>query len=181
MSYSNPTSPRFCSPWDLWEALMRYSELHSCFSGIPSTLSALAWEGGCFSDSPSALCFPTGLPTPNLVSCTHHTPHYASSHLVHSWASPAWAADTNPAETSTDSPRHRASWGHGNEIAVYRKDRGWQTQRNRKEFARKTGWVEKRSWSRTHRPSWGQSRRWEKGKNFMYTVVLVLSVRKGAR
>lgn len=73
-------------------------------------------EAAEFLDSLSAPWFSPGLPPPRAHSPSA-PPTPLTLPLACSWASPAWATDTQPAEASTDSPRHRASWGPEDEIA----------------------------------------------------------------
>lgn len=116
--------------------------------------------------SPLVLYWPPPLPAwSSSAPAPANTPHYPSQPLHPQPTScvqlnqPAWTTDAILAEASTDSPRHKVSWGHGNEIAGYRKDGGDRPRETGKRLPGNqtdTGWVEKRSWSRTHRPSWCQ-------------------------
>ena len=77
----------------------------------------------------------------SFVSLTLSTvpPTLLTPPLVCSWASLAWATDPSPTDTTTDSPRHRVSWGSGNEMAGYRKEESDRPRETGK-FVRKPDW-----------------------------------------
>lgn len=144
-----PLGPKPCRfpPCEIsQEPWQRISNFSIASVASPGTLSALTCWGSYF-------------PVSVISLIPYDQPPSPSPSLAWSWASSglAWASDTNPAEVSTDSLRHRVSWGHGNEFLGNKRRRAIMSEiaKSLPGNQRHGCWVEKRSRSSTHWTSWG--------------------------